>query len=93
MRPMSEKKERSAYLTAVLSFIVGWCLTIAGFIVPPLGEIDGSILAVLGEAMVYTASVFGITLYFRNEMQKFRREAKRGFIDDEETEEETNSKE
>ena len=70
-------KQRIAYWTATISFICGWGLTIAGFIVPPTGEVSGSVLAVLGEAMVYTASVLGITLYFSNEMLKFKRDTRK----------------
>ena len=70
-------KQRIAYWTAIISFVCGWGLTIAGFIVPPSGEVSGSVLAVLGEAMVYTASVLGITLYFSNEMLKFKRDTRK----------------
>ena len=70
-------KQRIAYWTAIIAFVCGWCLTIAGFIVPPRGEVSGSVLAVLGEAMVYTASVLGITLYFSNEMLKFKRDTRK----------------
>lgn len=76
-----DRKEHAAYWTAIIAFIVGWGLTIAGFVVPPVGEVSGSVLAVLGEAMVYTASVFGVTLYFRNQMAKFRSDAKK-YIED-----------
>ena len=69
-------KQRIAYWTAIIAFICGWGLTIAGFVVPPRGEVSGSVLAVLGEAMVYTASVLGITLYFSNEMLKFKRDTR-----------------
>jgi len=41
-------KERISYIFAALAFIIGWALTIAGFIVPPTGEISGSVLWVLG---------------------------------------------
>lgn len=86
------RKERAAYWTAITSFVAGWGLTIAGFIVPPQGEVSGSVLAVLGEAMVYAASVFGVTLYFQNQMERFRHEAKRymdrhGAMDEEREEE------
>ena len=73
----SRSNRKAAYVTAVISFVVGWGLTIAGFIVPPRGEVSGSVLAVLGEAMVYAASVFGVTLYFQNQMAKFRHDARR----------------
>ena len=64
-------------VTAAIAFIVGWGLTIAGFIVPPTGEVSGSVLAVLGEAMVYAASVFGVGMYFKNQMAKFRSDTRR----------------
>ena len=78
-------KQRIAYCTAIIAFICGWGLTIAGFIVPPQGEVSGSVLAVLGEAMVYTASVLGITLYFSNEMLKFKRDTRK-YLNDRENE-------
>ena len=70
-------KQRIAYWTAIIASVCGWGLTIAGFIVDPTGEVSGSVLAVLGEAMVYTASVLGITLYFSNEMLKFKRDTRK----------------
>lgn len=75
-----DSKQKAAYVTAIISFVVGWGLTIAGFILPPQGEVSGSVLAVLGEAMVYAASVFGVTLYFHNQMERFRHESRR-YID------------
>lgn len=77
---MEEKmdiKQKTAYWTAIIAFVCGWGLTIAGFCVSPLGEVSGSVLAVLGEAMVYAASVFGVTLYFSNEMLKFKRDTRK----------------
>jgi hypothetical protein len=76
-----DKRQRAAYWTAILAFVIGWGLTIAGFIVEPLGEVSGSVLAVLGEAMVYAASVFGVTLYFNHQMQKFRADT-RAFLEE-----------
>lgn len=67
-------KEKAAIVTAVAAFVVGWGLTIAGFIVPPLGEIADSILWVLGQALIYAASVFGITSYFTSESRRLKRD-------------------
>ena len=80
MAKMSDPKQKAAYVTAIISFIAGWGLTIAGFVIPPKGEVSNSVLAVLGEAMVYAASVFGVTLYFQNQMAKFRHDS-RQYID------------
>lgn len=70
-------KEKAAYITAVIAFVCGWGLTVAGFCVAPTGEVSGSVLAVLGEAMVYTASVFGVTLYFGVQMDKFKHDTRK----------------
>lgn len=72
-----DKRDQAAYVTAIIAFVVGWGLTIAGFIVPPRGEVSGSVLAILGEAMVYAASVFGVTMYFDHQMRKFREDTRR----------------
>lgn len=68
--------DKAAFITAIVAFVAGWGLTVAGFIVPPAGEISGSVLAVLGEAMIYAASVFGVSLYFRNQMRQFKQDAR-----------------
>lgn len=65
-------KEKIAIITAVAAFIVGWGLTIAGFIVPPVGEVAESTLWILGQALVYASSVFGITGYFSSETRRLR---------------------
>lgn len=77
MEQKMDTKQKTAYWTAIIAFVAGWGLTIAGFCVSPVGEVSGSVLAVLGEAMVYTASVFGVTLYFSNEMMKFKRDTRK----------------
>ena len=75
-------KQKFAIVTAVVAFIAGWGLTIVGFIIPPEGEVHDSVLWILGQALVYTASVLGIGMYFNNELVKFRRETRR-YIDEE----------
>lgn len=77
MRDLKDSKQRAAYWTAIVAFLVGWALTIAGFIVPPVGEISGSVLAVLGEGLVYAASVFGVTLYFNHQMARFKEDTRK----------------
>ena len=45
------------------SFALGWLITIAGFIVPPLGVIDNSVIIILGQALTYTAVGVGLKEY------------------------------
>lgn len=61
-----------AIISACVAFILGWGLTIAGFIVPPLGDVSNSVLWILGQALIYVASVFGISGYFSAETVKLR---------------------
>ena len=67
-------KEKIAIITAVSAFLFGWGLTIAGFIVPPLGSITDGVLWCLGQALIYAASVFGITGYFSSETIRMKRD-------------------
>lgn len=80
-------KNKVAIITAVVAFLVGWGLTIAGFIVPPIGEIADSILWILGQALIYTASVLGIGMYFGNETKRLKGEIKNYMRHPEEIEE------
>lgn len=68
---MSEKldtKSKFAIGTAVVAFVAGWSLTIAGFILPPQGEVHDSVLWILGQTLVYAASVLGIGMYFNSKL-------------------------
>lgn len=67
-------KEKIAIITACAAFVIGWGLSICGFIVPPLGEVADSVLWILGQALIYSASVFGVTSYFSAESARLRTE-------------------
>ena len=75
-------KQKFALGTAVVAFVVGFGLTIAGFVLPPEGEVHDSVLWILGQALVYTASVLGIGMYFKNQMVRFRADTRK-YIDEE----------
>ena len=70
-------KEKLAIVTAIVAFSLGWMLCIAAFIVPPIGEISSGILWILGQSLIYAASVFGITGYFNAETIKMRHDINR----------------
>ena len=82
-------KTKFAIGTAVVAFVAGWGLTIAGFIIDPQGEVHDSVLWILGQALIYTASVLGIGMYFNNQMAKFRADTRRYIKEMERKEEET----
>ena len=70
-------KDKIAILSAFIAFILGWCMSIAGFWIPPIGEVSDSILWILGQALLYAASVFGVSAYFRSETVKLRQDMDR----------------
>ena len=70
-------KQKTSYITAIVAFVLGWFLVIAGFYMPPEGEVSDSVLWILGQALIYTASVLGVTMYFNSQMVKFRAETRR----------------
>lgn len=65
-------KQKVAMLSGIIAFLLGWGLTIAGFCIPPVGEIADSVLWVLGQALIYTGSVLGLTQYFSAESVRLR---------------------
>lgn len=66
-------KTRIAFVTAIVAFTLGWCLTIAGFIAPPLGIVSDSVLWILGQGLVYAASVLGIGMYVTGSVKGMKR--------------------
>lgn len=67
-------KEKVSYCTCIASFILGWVLLFAGFIVPPTGELTASVITAFGMALTYSGSILGIAIYFNNQMAEFKSE-------------------
>lgn len=66
-------KEKLAIISACAAFIMGWALTgIAAFV--PLLLSEQSILFILGQAMTYSAAVFGVSMYFNAEARQMKRD-------------------
>lgn len=70
-------KEKISIISAIAAFVIGWTLSICGFIVPPVGEVHESILFILGQGLVYAASVFGIAAYFKSESIQLKHDINR----------------
>ena len=75
MEKMSKNKMRDVIVwsAAIVAFVVGVFLTIAGFFVPPQGEINGTVLTALGEFLTFFGSVFGIGKYTDIQLARIRR--------------------
>ena len=69
-----DARTKIAYITAIIAFVIGWGLTIAGFCVDPVGEISEAVLWVLGQALLYGASIFGVSIYTVNSVKGMKKE-------------------
>ena len=60
-------------ITAVILVIIGCGLLIAGFIVNPLGIIDGSVLTAFGESCTFAGALFGIDYTYRYKIKNIQK--------------------
>lgn len=65
-------KNKMAVITGYVSFFAGWILTIINFFYPPIGFIADGTLWVLGQGLLYTGAVIGITQYTKGQIKKIR---------------------
>lgn len=70
-------KEQIAIISACVAFVLGWAMSIGAFFVPPVGEVADSILWILGQALLYSSAVFGVSAYFRSEAVQLKRDMDR----------------
>lgn len=66
-------KTKMTLISACLSFLIGWGITIFGFVVEPTGEVHNSVLWILGQALTYAGAAFGVTIYFKSEALEMKR--------------------
>lgn len=64
----NEKKLNLRLLIASFLTLIGSGLLIAGFIVPPEGVIDSSVLVAFGETSTFVAALLGIDYNYRYKM-------------------------
>ena len=76
-----EKKEAIQYASAVGMLVAGLALTVAGFVVAPLGVISDSVLYVLAQCLIYAGSIFGIGLYVNTKIDVLKRQIQKGASD------------
>lgn len=67
-----ETKENVQILSAVGMLIGGFLLAVAGFIVPPTGQIHESVLGIFAECLIYAGSIFGVTIYIQSKYSELR---------------------
>lgn len=62
---------------AVVVIIIGCGLLISGFIVPPLGIIDNSLLIAFGETCSFVGALLGIDYTYRYKLYTFKSHIKK----------------
>ena len=67
-------KDKLSYVLCIFSFIIGVILTIARFIVKPLGEVDDSVLTSLGLFLSFSGSIIGIAQHYSHQLENFKKE-------------------
>lgn len=61
----SPRRLKTQLTAALFLTVVGCGLLIAGFIVPPLGEIHPSVLIAFGEILTFVGALFGIDYHYK----------------------------
>ena len=80
-----ETKENVQISSAMAMLVGGFLLAVAGFIVPPTGQIHESVLGIFAECLIYAGSIFGVTIYIQSKYS-----ALRSYVDKKLNDEQTN---
>ena len=64
---MKEKRDKGV-VGALMMLMSGIALSVAGFVVDPVGEISDSVLWYVSQALIYAGSVFGVTVYIDRQL-------------------------
>lgn len=67
-----ETRENLQVGSALGMLALGMALTMAGFIVSPLGEIHESVLGLFAECLIYAGSIFGVAIYIQTKYAELR---------------------
>ena len=65
-------KDIIVWVAAIIAFLTGIGLCIAGFYAPPIGDINGSVLTATGEFLTFFGSVFGIGEFTRIKIEQIK---------------------
>lgn len=74
MKNNAIKQPTAQTLSAFVMLLSGVGLNIASFCVAPLGELSDSVMTFMGEALIYAASVFGMTAYVKYKINDFAKQ-------------------
>ena len=63
-----KEKSYKGVVGALMMLMSGIELSVAGFVVDPVGEISDSVLWYVSQALIYAGSVFGVTVYIDRQL-------------------------
>ena len=72
-----DKKELIQLCTACLMLVFSIFLTTFGFFVAPTGIVHDSVLWVMGQCLLYSGAIFGVSTYTKSRMDEIRDEVKK----------------
>lgn len=70
-------KEWTIFASGLVVLIAGIALSFIGIYIPPIGEIDASILTLVGEFLTFSGSALGIGSYTTIQIQKIKHSVKK----------------
>lgn len=70
------KEDRTKYqvYSALGMLLAGVSLSVAGFLVPPVGEISDSVLWFFAQCLIYAGSIFGVSIYVQSKFTELKEE-------------------
>ena len=70
------KEDRTKYqvYSALAMLLAGVALSVAGFMVPPVGEISDSVLWFFAQCLIYAGSIFGVSIYVQSKFTELKEE-------------------
>ena len=72
-----EKRTDVQIYSAWFMLVFGAGLTVAGFIVPPLGDISDPVLWVFSQTLLYAGGIFGAGAYMKVRFQQIEEKLKK----------------
>ena len=70
------KEDRTKYqvYSALAMLLAGVALSVAGFLVSPVGEISDSVLWFFAQCLIYAGSIFGVSIYVQSKFTELKEE-------------------
>lgn len=72
-------RDKLLFACAIVTLIAALCFGVAGFVVSPVGEVHDSVLWLIAQLLLFTASAFGLGAYTNLTTREIRREM-RNFV-------------